>query len=131
MKEFILDVKIPKKSCMFKIDKSLFSRLYDNLLQNSFKYNTKNTKILFEIVEEKNRILIVIADNGKGISKDIRNIIFDPFVTENEARTLGKWTGMGLSIVKRIVELHGGTIKLSEDPQEGYITEFNIELPKA
>ncbi|MEH2381553.1 MAG: GAF domain-containing protein [Nostoc sp.] len=72
-----------------------------------------------------NQIVIRIADNGLGISEEVRSHIFDPFFT---TKAIGKGTGLGLSISYQIVvEKHHGQIKCSSKPGEG--TEFLIEIP--
>lgn len=130
MKEFKLNVKIPEQECMCYLDKELFTRLYDNLISNIFKHNNSGTEILFEILVQNNRIKIIIADNGIGILDEVKENLFEPFITGNKARTSGEGTGLGMTIVKKIIELHNGTIKLNEKPTKGYKTEIVIELAK-
>lgn len=130
IKDFILDVHIPENKCICNIDKELFTRLYDNIISNSLKYNSKGTKILFEIKEQKEKVKIKIADNGIGIQDDLKEKIFDPFTTSNKSRTSGKGTGLGMAIVKKIVDLHGGKIELNEKSSKEYKTEFIIEIKK-
>lgn len=127
---FLLECSIPDKANNYSIDKELMTRLYDNLISNILKYNDKGTKILFKIVETTDETKIIIADNGKGISKEIRDKIFEPFVTGNEARTSGEGTGLGMSIVKSIVKIHHGKIILNSQPELGYVTEFDIYFRK-
>lgn len=126
---FILEVKIPEEECKCFIDKELFIRLYDNLISNILKYNQKGTKITFGITEQKDKVRIVIADNGVGIPEHVRKNLFEPFVTGNQARTSGEGTGLGMTIVKKIVELHNGKISLSSDKK--YKTKFNMEFKKS
>ena len=74
---------------------------------------------------EPNRIQIRIADNGPGVSEEIRAKLFDPFFT---TKGVGKGTGLGLSISYQIVtERHGGSLYCQSDPSQG--TEFVIEIP--
>ena len=115
---------------MANIDEAAFRRIYDNLINNSIKYNPSGTKIYFEIKENKNNISIFIGDNGVGIDKNISNNLFDAFVTSNEARTSGKGSGLGMAIVKKLVLLHDGSIELIKKPQKGLNTEFLIILKK-
>lgn len=126
---YIIDSNLPDKKILCDIDKDLFIRLYDNLLSNSIKHNAAGTKILFMIHKDKDRVKITIADNGKGISSEIKNMIFEPFITGSEARTIGEGTGLGMSIVKTIVDLHGGKIVFNEkNVMQGYTTQFDIEI---
>lgn len=128
--EFLLECIIPDKINNYLIDKELMTRLYDNLISNSLKYNDKGTKILFKIEETMEETKIIIADNGKGIAEDIKDKVFESFVTGNEARTSGEGNGLGMSIVKNIVELHQGKIILNPQPELGYVTEFDIYFRK-
>jgi signal transduction histidine kinase len=74
---------------------------------------------------ENNQVKIVIADNGKGMSPEIKQKVFDHLFTTKE---VGKGTGLGLAIARQIVtEKHGGTIKVNSDLGQG--TEFAIALP--
>jgi signal transduction histidine kinase len=75
-------------------------------------------------VRDEQHVAIEIADNGKGIPKDVLPKIFDPFFTTKE---VGKGTGLGLSICYRIVEAHGGRIDV--DSRSGVGTRFTVVLP--
>lgn len=125
-----LDVIIPAKAIWVNMDTKEFKRVYDNLINNSIKYNNEGTKIYFSIVENKNDVNIFIGDNGCGISKDISKTLFEPFITGNEARTSGTGLGLGMSIVKSIVLLHDGTIRLVTKKKKNLKTEFKINLKK-
>ena len=72
---------------------------------------------------EHDRALIEIRDNGPGIPKEIQRRIFDAFFT---TKPVGKGTGLGLDIVQRIVEKHGGELDLESEPGD---TRFCIRLP--
>ena len=73
-------------------------------------------------------LFISVGDNGIGIDKNIKDNIFEVFVTSNSARTSGNGTGLGLSIVKSLVEMHGGEIILVDKPKNGMKTEFLIKI---
>ncbi len=74
---------------------------------------------------ERSSVIIQIADNGQGMTQDVKEQLFDPFFT---TKPLGKGTGLGLSISHQIiVEKHGGILKCESVPEKG--TEFRIELP--
>jgi len=73
---------------------------------------------------DRKHVAVDIIDNGVGITKDVMPKIFDPFFTTKE---VGKGTGLGLSIVYKIVEQHGGTIKVHS--KEGFGTKVTVVLP--
>ena len=128
LKGFILKTDIPDDIEVANIDLGMFPRVIDNIINNALKYNPIGTTIYVGVKEHNDSIIMHIADDGVGISKEVGDRIFDAFVTTNEARTSGKGTGLGMSIVKRIVELHGGTISVIDLP--GYSTTFEIILPR-
>ena len=72
--------------------------------------------------------VVTVADNGHGIPADRLDTIFEPFVVGSDARNQGG-SGLGLSITRRIVELHGGSIGVESGPSTG--TAFTIRLPMA
>lgn len=130
IKNFKINIEIPEDKYLCYIDAELFTRLYDNMISNILKHNKSGTIILFKIISQKDIIKIIIADNGEEIPDNIKKELFKPFVTSNNARTSGKGTGLGMVIIKKIVELHDGIIYLNEPACQGYITEFDIELIK-
>ena len=71
---------------------------------------------------------IVIGDDGIGIDKEIKDRLFEPFVTSNKARTSGEGTGLGLAIVKNFVELHDGEIVLVSKTHRKMKTEFLMKF---
>ena len=81
---------------------------------------------LNEVEAKTGNIVIKVADTGPGISKEIRSRIFEPFFTTKE---IGKGTGIGLSFCDRIVQSHGGTIKL--ETTEGFGSIFTVSLPSS
>lgn len=109
-------------------DKDKFNQIINNLLANSKKYLGTNGKVTVELKKDKKNILIKIADNGTGIKAEDLPHIFDRFYRVDSSRNKGTGgSGLGLSIVKSLVEAHGGTIKMSSVYGEG--TEVDIILP--
>ena len=99
-----------------------------NLLDNAISFSQSNSKILVEISEEKNEFLITFKDEGPGFNeKNIENI-FKRFYS-NRPKNFGKHSGLGLNIVKNIIELHKGKIKaLNRTDVKG--AQIEILLPK-
>lgn len=113
------DIKIMGTNSEFKI-------IIINILQNAFNAIIKEGKILIKIKETKQKVNISITDNGKGIAnKDIK-YIFDPFYSE-EKKTVKTGTGLGLPIVKSIVDKFNGSIKASSKENIG--TTFTLSFP--
>ena len=122
---------LPDHSITYECDVRLLIRLYENLIGNAVKHNDAGTVIYFMMEERRFDIRVTIADNGKGIPEELKKTLFNPFVTGNTARPSGGGTGLGMTIAKRIVDLHGGSIRLLEPPEEGMTTEFEIIFHKS
>lgn len=125
---FSLEIAIPEKPIFCQLDPLQFRRVLDNLLANALRHNRLGTMLYFDVEAAPGRAIIRVADNGTGIPPERVRDIFEPFVVGSDARS-GKGSGLGLAITRRIVEKHGGTIRLSERPRAGRSTEFVVELP--
>ena len=99
-----------------------------NLLENAVKYGDANPQIHTTLSLINNRIIWKVADNGIGIPDKEKGNVFEKFyrVGSEETRTT-KGTGLGLYIVKEILEVHGGTIQVADNQPKG--TKFLIEIP--
>lgn len=127
---FNIEVDIPEEEMEIKIDKVQLQRVFDNILGNSIKHNEKGTNIYVSLKEKNDIYEIIIADDGKGISKDIANNIFEAFTVGDESRNSKQGSGLGLAIAKTIVDLHGGTIELEPESLKKFSTQFKIILRK-
>ena len=98
-----------------------------NLLSNAIKFT--RDQILIELKKDKNLIFIVIEDNGKGISKDLHQAIFDKFYqVKNKNINKPQGSGLGLAITQKIVALHEGEIWI-ENKISGEGARFVVSLP--
>ncbi len=103
-------------------------RVFNNLIENAFRYGRAPVELGSYFVEQagSKKIVVTVSDHGDGIKdKDVERL-FQPFARGEQART-GRGSGLGLSIVKRIVEMHGGTITLSNLDRGGL--EAKVEFP--
>ncbi|MGB4985313.1 MAG: HAMP domain-containing sensor histidine kinase [Erysipelotrichaceae bacterium] len=122
-----LIVEIPENDIFYDLDEVLFRRALDNLISNTIKYNDKDITVKISLSVKEKNIIITIADNGVGVDDNIKDKIFDPFITTNESRTANNGTGLGLSIVYKIIILHKGSISLKN--KDDFKTVFEITLP--
>lgn len=106
------------------IDRDRFLRAIGNLINNAIDAVPQDGSISVTISKNNSEVLFSIRDNGIGIPPEIQSTLFEPFVTFGKK----KGTGLGLASVKRIVELHHGTISFNSSPGAG--TEFIIALPE-
>lgn len=124
---FLIEIDIPEKHIFCDIDTIQLGRAFDNIVNNSIKHNPIGTMLYFSLQIESTNVRIFINDNGIGIPEDIRPIIFEPFVVGENSRC-NHGSGLGLSITKKIIEAHHGTIRL-KPPTPPYHTIYEILLP--
>ncbi|MEG2788651.1 MAG: ATP-binding protein [Romboutsia sp.] len=109
-------------------DPDKIERIVLNILSNAIKYTDEDGEIYTNIKVQKDKVVISIKDNGVGISKEKLPFIFDKFrQIDNILTRRCEGSGIGLSLVKSIVEMHGGVIYVKSAP--GYGSEFIFELP--
>jgi signal transduction histidine kinase len=103
--------------------------IFNNLVSNSVKYNKKGGKVEVIIDEDGNDVIIIFSDTGIGIKEEDRENLFAEFVRiKNEKTKNISGSGLGLSIVKKVVELYNGTISVESVPDVG--TTFTVRLPR-
>lgn len=109
-----------------KLDRSQWIRVITNLIQNALQSVSpkKKPQIAIQISADTDQNIITIMDNGNGISPELKDKIFEPKFT-----TKSSGMGLGLGIVKNIIEYHGGIISFISAPNKG--TTFTIVLPKS
>ncbi|HMC12119.1 MAG TPA: HAMP domain-containing sensor histidine kinase, partial [Pirellulaceae bacterium] len=126
-----LHVSLPQEPLVVQGDKVRLTQIVGNLLINSAKYTPPGGRIDLNVRREGPDVLISVRDNGIGIPPPMQARIFDLFaqVDSSTTRTTGG-LGIGLAIVKALVEMHGGDIRaVSEGPGRG--SEFTVRLPVA
>ncbi|MFZ1029202.1 MAG: response regulator [Limnoraphis robusta] len=99
------------------------NQVWTNLIHNALQAMNYQGTLTINVINQSDRLLIQITDNGGGISPEIQSKIFEPFFTTKPA---GQGSGLGLDIVKKIIEKHKGTIEVKSVPRE---TTFTVCLP--
>lgn len=109
-------------------DPDKIERILLNLLSNAIKFTRVGDKISINVEEEADELIISIKDSGIGIKKENLEIIFERFIQVNKSLTReNEGSGIGLSLVKLLVEMHGGTIDVKSEYGKG--SEFIVRLP--
>lgn len=108
-------------------DQTLMTRLLINLIDNAIKYNHPGGWVKVTLTNEKTHVRLSVKDNGMGISNEDLPNIWNRFYRADKSHT-GSGSGLGLSIVKWIVDAHGGIITVKSEIGHG--TEFEIKLKK-
>lgn len=122
-----LECDDPAITCWADADR--LSQIMTNLVDNAIKYTSNGGAVVVRVTRESARFAkVTVADNGPGIPRDALPNIFDPFFRASQhARSRIKGLGLGLSIVKELVEIHGGMISVQSEGGKG--TEFRFTVP--
>lgn len=123
-KNILLDINI--EDCYINGNKEMLNQVWVNLLDNAIKFNSKNGIVSINMKKEEGNIFINITDTGVGIESESIPKIFDKFY-QGDISHATHGNGLGLTIVKKIIKLHGGTIECDSIVSKG--TKFTIILP--
>ena len=125
---FLIDLLIPEPLPDVVFDREAMEQVIHNLLDNACKYSGDSRKIEVHLSSKGNKIIISVIDHGIGIKKDDLDKIFGRFYRAGEELTQTvKGSGIGLTIVKQIVEAHHGEITVESSPGRG--SKFMITIP--
>jgi len=120
-----LEKRIQKDIASIFVDRKQFQEVLFNLIRNAGQAIGEKGKIIVSAVEEDGKVLIDVRDTGSGVPEDKIKQLFNPFFTTKDP---GKGTGLGLFIVRQVVEKNGGKIHLKET-KVGEGTTFRLEFP--
>jgi two-component system CheB/CheR fusion protein len=128
-RELELNVRLAEEPLYVHGDAVRLQQVQVNLLVNAAKYTPAGGEIDFQLEREQDQAVIRVRDTGVGMSKKLQRRAFDPFVQGNETLQHSEGgMGLGLTLVKSLVEMHGGTIRVASDgPGRG--AEFVVGLP--
>lgn len=122
-----LVVDIPEAPCEVEIDPLQISRVITNLMNNSIRHNEPGTTITLKLNDIFYNREIIISDDGAPIEESVVEHIFEPFAVGDASRRTKGGSGLGLSIARRIVEMHGWEIDLYQN-KRGYKKAFIINV---
>lgn len=130
-KGYKFSFKNAKDKILVFYDRPKLEQVFYNLLSNAFKYTPEGGEISLSVDNDENNVYCKIQDSGIGIKQEYLDQIFDRFFEvphlEDSTEIYNKGTGIGLAIVKNIIELHKGTITVKSN--EGKGSTFTISLP--
>lgn len=122
----IFDTDTEEKIMAVDVDK--IERIILNLLSNAIKFTDQKGNILVSIKNENNHIVISVKDDGIGIPEEKQKSIFDRFIQVDKSLSRNnEGSGIGLSLVKSLVEMHGGNIEVESNLEKG--SEFIVKIP--
>jgi signal transduction histidine kinase len=122
------DVAIPETPLMVKVSADRLIQVFENLLDNASSFTPNGGRIAVSASGGDRAVLVSVRDQGPGIPQENLERIFDRFFTYRPAeQQRQRHTGLGLSIVKAIVEGYGGAVTVTNDPGGGAV--FDVTLP--
>jgi len=124
-KNIQINVRIPEGLSLVA-DPSRLSQVLANLVDNAIKYSTDGERIEIKAYQSRGNIIINVKDTGRGISKEDLPRIWDRLYRGDQSRSQ-RGLGLGLSLVKAIVEAHKGTVQVESEPGKG--STFTITIP--
>ncbi len=124
-----VSVNLPPDDLQVHSDPLRLTQILRNLLSNAIKYNVDDGFIRVTVIEKNDWARISIADGGIGMSNEELEVLFEPYTRGNSQRTI-KGVGLGIVIVKKLVEAHGGKVTVSSEQNKGTTFTFTIPLAK-
>lgn len=122
----IFDTEVEEK--IIACDPDMIERVMLNLISNAIKFSNPNGVIYVNVIEKGNVVEISVKDTGEGIEKKHLELIFQRFYQADKSLSRNtEGTGIGLSLIKSIVELHGGNISVESEVDKG--STFKVEFP--
>ena len=125
----LLSIELPRDPIWVDADSARMTQAFANLLSNAVKYTDRGGRITVRASVESAQAIITVTDTGIGIAEDVLPRIFDMFMRSDDSPDrVREGLGIGLTLAKRLIELHGGTIEaMSDGPGRG--TTFVTRLP--
>lgn len=108
-------------------DEKVLDKVLSNLISNAIKYSSRGDKVMVEITCVSDKLKISVSDTGFGIAKEDQTKIFDRFYQVGEKDEGNQGSGIGLALVKRLVEVNNGTIEVESELSQG--SKFIVNLP--
>jgi PAS domain S-box-containing protein len=126
--DFILEVADPLPSIEF--DAAKLRQVFDNLLSNAFKFSPPRSEIRIAVVSQDHELLASVTDQGVGMTPEQVERIFDKFYRADASATAVSGLGLGMSLVKGIIEGHGGRIWVTSALGSGTTVSFSLPVAK-
>ena len=121
-----LNIDLGFGECLVRANEELLKQVWINLLDNAVKFSPQNGTVTVELTETDNSVTVAVTNSGRDIPPESLAHIFNKFYQADESHS-SEGNGIGLAIVKRVCELHGGSVDASSS---GGLTTFTVTLPR-
>lgn len=122
-----IDIAPEVENAMLECDARLISRAINNLVQNSIKHNPQGCKVQLSLKSTGKTLILAVADNGVGLTPEkLQELKEKPHYMESTDERLDLRHGLGLLLVRQIVEAHGGSIRIDSAPMQGYVVALSF-----
>ena len=126
--EIVEDIASDARSITVSGDRNRLMQVFSNLLTNAVKFTPEGGKIEVRLGTNDSHLRVSVKDNGIGIKPEFLPMVFERFRQDSSVTTRNGGLGLGLAIVRQLVEMHGGSVRVeSEGVDKG--SEFTVELP--
>jgi len=124
-RKIVIHTELPAK-CAANVDRNRIRQVFANLLDNAIKYTPENGGVIITVRDESEHAMVIFRDTGMGIPTEEQEKIWARLYRGDKSRSQ-RGLGLGLSLVKAVVEAHGGKVTVSSQPNEG--ATFTVKLP--
>lgn len=123
-----IEFDVDMETIVYRGNESLLYHVFANLIDNAIKFNRVGGKITVRLEKRETNIVFSVSDEGPGIDDNAKHHIFDKFYQANNSHS-GEGNGLGLALVKRIVDIHKGSIEVNNN-EDGIGCTFTVALPR-
>lgn len=124
-KNIEFDIDLPR--CVIYANAQLIEQVWSNIIDNAIKHSPANGMIQIRLEDTEEQVAVTVTDQGDGMTEEVQKHIFEKFYQADRSRT-SEGNGLGLALVKRIVELCDGSVTVASAPMKG--ASFCVVLPK-
>ncbi len=123
------DIELDPAHPTVEADGQRIVQVLDNLLSNAVKYSPQGGRIRISSQASEDRLRVTVSDQGLGMTREEVDRIFDYFYRVDSSDTAQGGLGLGMAVVRSIIEAHGGTIAIDSEPNRGTAVSFTLPLP--
>jgi len=122
------DLRLPTSPLVVFADPRRIAQVFDNLLSNAVKYSPAGGTVTVRLTPEGDYCTVAVSDTGIGMTEEQVKCMFDKFYRADSSNTAVQGTGLGMTIVKQLIDGHGGVVAVQSAPQQGTTVSFTLPL---